>query len=450
MMSQMEELKVFFSERLHAAASEIFGAVEKTITDYEEKVTRLTEENDRNRSLLDIILKTKTPQKEEARPAKSTPDAAAPGASDSSLARKARDPPHNSSDSFTSRTDFLRFATSDNCRYCLKRIQATETHLIRKHYLFAVHFTEVDTDKFVVPCTCEDLIQGRSHWHCPYCTKIIYRKCNFEVHISKQHGYAILQQNQDTEIDQPSVSAMEEDAPLSLEPWCQQELGSLDQEDQHASLLLQVKEEEEEEEEMCRQVSHPDWQNSVQVKIEGEQIRKGSYIQDLSKINSVGSSKGHLLPNSSNQPLEALPDGGVGGILQPAAESQHTTPRIRLQTFGIKRKVPMKRKKTNLKKSTLSVSQNQTGPHCCKACGKTFYYMYTLRTHVLTHAGDTLHICGICGKHLESMDSFVQHIQSHTKRNKCGICGKQFSNNSRLKRHRRFHRPKGLNVMSST
>ncbi|XP_034401023.1 zinc finger protein 564-like isoform X3 [Cyclopterus lumpus] len=424
-MSQIEELKVFVSERLYAAASEIFGAVEKTITDYEETVTRLKEENDRNRSLLDIILKTKSPpQKEGACPAKSTPAAAAaaPGASDSSLARKARYPPRNSSDSqcsFTSRTDFLDFATNDNCRYCLKRIQATETHLTRKHYLFAVHFTECGA------------------------------------------GYPILQQSQNTEMDQPSVSAIEEDVPLSPAPWYQQELGSLDQEDQQASLLLHVKEEEEEEQETCRQVSHPEWQNSVHVKIEGEQMSveehhaqdsefsivcADSYIQDL----SVESSKRHLLPNSSNQPLEMLPDSGVGGIYKPAEESQHTTPRTSLKALGIKRKVPVKRKKSNIKTSTLSVSQNPTGPHCCKACGKTFDYMYTLRTHVLTHAGDTIHICGICGKHLESMESFVQHIQSHTTRNKCGICGKQFSNNFRLKRHRRFHRPKGLNVMSST
>ncbi|XP_031709577.1 uncharacterized protein LOC116387023 isoform X3 [Anarrhichthys ocellatus] len=253
-MSQMEELKLFVSERLHAAASEIFGALEKTITDYEVKVTRLKEDNERNRSLLDIILKTKSRQKEAANPTKSTTTAAAgPGASDSSPTGKARDPNRNSSDSqcsFTSRTDFLKFAASDDCRYCLKRIQATETHLTRKHYLFAVHFTEGGTDKFVVPCTCTDLIQGRSHWHCPYCTKIIYRKCNFEVHISKQHGFAILQQSQDTEIDQPSVSAIEEEAPLSPEPWSQQELGSLDQEDQQASLLLHVKEEQQD---ICRQ-----------------------------------------------------------------------------------------------------------------------------------------------------------------------------------------------------
>ena len=48
-------------------------------------------------------------------------------------------------------------------------------------------------------------------------------------------------------MDQPSISVFEEEVPLSPEPWCQQELGGLNQEHQQASLLLQVKEEQEQE-----------------------------------------------------------------------------------------------------------------------------------------------------------------------------------------------------------
>ncbi|XP_044026942.1 zinc finger and SCAN domain-containing protein 21-like isoform X2 [Siniperca chuatsi] len=353
---------------------------------------------------------------------------------------------------------------------------------MRKHYLFAVHFTENGTEKFVVPCTCKDRIQGRSHWHCPYCRKIIYRKCNFAGHISKQHGYAILQQSQDAEIDQPSVTAFEEEGSLSPEPWCQQGLGSLDQQ---ASLPLQMKEEEE----MGRQVSHPELQNSEQSEqrqtgLEADHAQDSafniicvdSFIQYPSDINSVESSKGHPLPNSSTQALETLPDSGIGEIWQAAGESHHITkdsavaengssnkieewkkkhtPCSNLKALNSKRKKHVKRSlpplSVTIKKSTqISVSQNPTGPHCCKACGKTFHYMYTLRTHAQTHTVDKIHICGICGKHFESTESLVQHLQSHTKRNKCGTCGKQFSNSSRLKRHRRFHRPKGLNIMSS-
>ncbi|XP_040909997.1 zinc finger protein sens-like isoform X2 [Toxotes jaculatrix] len=478
-MSQIEELKVFVSERLQAAASEILGAIEKTITDYEEQASRLKDENDRHRSLLDIILKSKLPQA-GGHAIKNTSAAASTGASDSGSTCKARETSCHSSDLqcvFTSRTDFLKFAANDNCPYCLKRIQASETHLMRRHYLFAVHFTENGTEKFVVPCMCKDRIQGRSHWHCPYCKKIIYRKCNFEGHISKQHGYAILQQSQDTDIDHPSVSVFEEEVPLSPEPWCQQELGSLDQEDQEASQVLQVKEEEGEEmwsQDLAEEhVSHPEQQ-----RIKGELIQKGnsqvgeqssgadhaqssafsiscmdSFIQDIGEINRVQSSKGRPPPNYSNRRLETQPDSGVGEIWQPAGDSKHTSGGS-AKVFSSKKKKHVQRAlppmSLSLKRSTqFSASQNPTGPHCCKACGKIFHYMYTLRTHAQTHTVDKISICGICGKHLESTESLIHHLQSHTKRNKCGICGKQFSSNSRLKRHRRFHRPKGLNVMAS-
>ncbi|XP_038580169.1 zinc finger protein with KRAB and SCAN domains 5-like isoform X3 [Micropterus salmoides] len=440
-MSQIEELKVFVSERLNATASEIVGAIEKTITDYEEQVSRLKEENDRHRSLLDIILKAKlTPRQTEAGNATKkqvTPAAADPGASDSSPAHESPCHSNGLQCVFTSRTDFLKLASSGDCPYCLKTIQASETHLMRKHYLFAVHFAEGGTEKFVVPCTCKDRIQGRSHWHCPFCRKIIYRKCNFEVHISKQHGYTILQQSQD-----PG--------------------------------------------------SHPELQNSEQLQIKGEPIQMGleadhaqdpalniiyvdTYIQHPSEINNVESSREHPLPNSSTQPLENLPDGGIGEIQQPAGESQHITKDGALAKNGSRSKIkdwknhrhclnikPLNstRKRhvqrsvpplsLNVKKSTeSSASQNLTGPHCCKACGKTFHYIYTLRTHAQTHTVDKIYICGICGKHLESPESLIQHLKSHTKTNKCSVCGKQFSNSSRLKRHRRFHRPKGLNIMSS-
>lgn len=53
---------------------------------------------------------------------------------------------------FTSRADFLKFATSaanGNCPYCIKTIEATETHLMRRHYLIAVHFIEDGMGKFL-------------------------------------------------------------------------------------------------------------------------------------------------------------------------------------------------------------------------------------------------------------------------------------------------------------
>ncbi|XP_062291423.1 uncharacterized protein si:ch211-10d23.5 [Scomber scombrus] len=346
-MSQIEELKLFVYGRLQAAASEIFGAIEKTVTEYEERASRLKEDNDRHRSLIDIILKTKLPQKQASPATKSTPAAAGPGGtSDSKVPSKTRVTSYQPNDLqfvFTSRRDFFKFVSNGNCPYCVKGIQATEKHLTRRHYLFAVHYTESGTEKFVVPCMCKDRIKGRSHWHCPYCTKIIFRKCNFEVHLSKQHGYTILQQGLESEMDQPSMSVFEEDIPLSPEPWCQQDVSSLNREDQQASLLLEVKEEQEQE--MQRQVSHQEVQYTDQLLRKGKQIQNGnrqmgeqhraadheqdsalnivcvdSFIQDISEINSMESGRRHSLCNSSTEVVETQPDTGVTKIQEPAGE----------------------------------------------------------------------------------------------------------------------------------
>ena len=217
---------------------------------------------------------------------------------------------------------------------------------------------------------------------------------------------------------------------------------------------------------LLSQVSRPEWQNcAVQLQVLGKQTQEGdsqmsleadhghdsasntvcldSYIQDISEISSAENAKQHPLPNSSNQPLETQPDGGVGEIRQPAGEPQRSTPCSSLKIRNSKMKKQLKSSSTQP-----SVSQSRPGPYSCKACGKTFNYMYTLRTHAQTHGMDKIRICGVCGKHLDSVEELVHHVQSHTKVIKCGLCGKTFSSNFRLRRHERFHRQKSVKVKS--
>lgn len=181
--------------------------------------------------------------------------------------------------------------------------------------------------------------------------------------------------------------------------------------------------------------------------------------------NEMESSRGHPLPLSSSQTVDTSTNTGVCEIREPAGKSPHIIEDNKseewknnhtpcLKALNSRRKRLVKRSSLSLssnkkKQTQSSTGQNNTGSYCCKVCGKTFHYMYTLRTHVQRHTGDQTHGCGLCGKHLKDTESLVQHIQTHTKRNKCGICGKQFSNKSRLNRHKAFHKPKGLNVLSS-
>ncbi|CAB1354042.1 unnamed protein product, partial [Coregonus sp. 'balchen'] len=55
-------LQLFVSERLRAVATEIFGAVEKTITEYQEEISRSKEDNDRLRALFDIAFHPQLPK----------------------------------------------------------------------------------------------------------------------------------------------------------------------------------------------------------------------------------------------------------------------------------------------------------------------------------------------------------------------------------------------------
>ncbi|KAK6325446.1 hypothetical protein J4Q44_G00047880 [Coregonus suidteri] len=56
-MSKLQLLNVFVTERLSAAAVEIFGAVEKTIAEYREEICRSAETNERHRRQLDMVSK---------------------------------------------------------------------------------------------------------------------------------------------------------------------------------------------------------------------------------------------------------------------------------------------------------------------------------------------------------------------------------------------------------
>ncbi|KAK6321118.1 hypothetical protein J4Q44_G00080940 [Coregonus suidteri] len=58
-MSKLHLLNVFLTERLTAAAVEIFGVVEKTVSEYQEEISRSKEEIDRLRMLLDIVTQPK-------------------------------------------------------------------------------------------------------------------------------------------------------------------------------------------------------------------------------------------------------------------------------------------------------------------------------------------------------------------------------------------------------
>ncbi len=56
-MSSVQKLRDFVDQRLTAAAEEILGLFVRTIAEYEEELCRSKTENERQRKLLDAVLK---------------------------------------------------------------------------------------------------------------------------------------------------------------------------------------------------------------------------------------------------------------------------------------------------------------------------------------------------------------------------------------------------------
>ncbi|XP_034070932.1 zinc finger protein 436-like [Gymnodraco acuticeps] len=435
-------------QRLTAAAEDIFVLFERTISEYEEELSRSKQENERHRKLLDAVLQ---PQlqihradvqqlvvvKEEVPPEQQEWS--------SSLDQEDPEPPPH-------------IKEEEHCSQGGEQLQGLEEADITKSTFTPVPVKSEDDEEKPQSSQLhqrqtEHLETEADGEDCggPEPARNSDPERHLQPETEDNPGDCSEPDTEDSadwkETREPDVQQLvvvEEEVPPEQQEWS----SSLDQEDPEPP--PHIKEEQEElwisqEGEQLQGLEEADIAKStftpVPVKSEDdEEKRQSSQLHQRQTEHLETEADGEDCrgpePARNSDPerhLQPETEDNPGDSSEPDTEDRADLKETREPGSN-----PQKIKQNPVSDSIRSAGENTFG---CSLCEKTFKQRGNLNRHMRIHSGEKTFGCSVCKKSFAQRGNLKQHMRVHTGEKPfiCSICKKSFADRGDLKKHTRVH-----------